>query len=80
MAALVPASSQLPCESGSAQCCVASAGSLACRTESSAYPQGFDFQEVLVEQRRHPIWGQYAGALLSEGFTTPKVTSCCLCP
>ena len=53
-------------------------GALDCRTESSAYPQGFDFQEVLVEQRRHPIWGQYAGALLSEGFTTPKVTSCCL--
>ena len=78
MAALVPASSQLPFKFGCAQRCVASASSLACRTESSAYPQGFDFQEVLVEQRRHPIWGQYAGALLTEGFMTPKVTACYL--
>ena len=34
------------------------------RTESSAYPLNFDFQEILVAQRRHPVWGEYASALL----------------
>ena len=40
--------------------------------ESSAYPPGFDFQEVLVEMRRHPIWGEYAQHLMGT-FTPPKV-------
>ena len=30
------------------------------RTESSAYPPNFDFDEVLAEQARHPLWGAYA--------------------
>ncbi|CAK0787024.1 hypothetical protein CVIRNUC_010240 [Coccomyxa viridis] len=41
------------------------------RTESSAYPPGFDFQEVLDEMRRHPIWGDYAQHLMGT-FTPPK--------
>ena len=44
------------------------------RTESSAYPKGFDFKEVLVAQCCNPIWGQYASALLSSGFAPPKVS------
>ena len=40
--------------------------------ESSAYPPGFDFEEVLVEMRRHPIWGEYAQHLMGT-FTPPKV-------
>lgn len=43
------------------------------RTESSAYPPGFDFQEVLLELRRSAFFGDYAAALLSGGFTPPKV-------
>ncbi len=43
------------------------------RTESTAYPPGFDFQEVLVEMRGHPIWGDYASSLMSGAFAPPKV-------
>ena len=44
------------------------------RTESTAYPPGFDFHEVLVEMRRHPIWGEYAAHLMGHGaFAPPKV-------
>lgn len=43
------------------------------RTESTAYPPGFDFNEVLVAQRRHPIWGDYTSAIMANGFTAPKV-------
>ncbi len=44
------------------------------RTESSAYPKGFDFREVLVGQCRNAVWGEYASALLSQGFAAPKVS------
>ena len=47
-------------------------GLLSC-AESSAYPPGFNFQEVLVEMRRHPIWGEYAQHLMAN-FVPPKVT------
>lgn len=43
------------------------------RTESTAYPNGFDFNEVLAAQRRHPIWGDYTSAIMANGFTAPKV-------
>ena len=46
---------------------------LRCRTESTAYPNGFDFTEVLAAQRRHPIWGEYTSAIMTNGFTAPKV-------
>ena len=42
------------------------------RTESTAYPNGFDFSEVLAAQRRHPIWGEYTSAIMANGFTAPK--------
>lgn len=42
------------------------------RTESTAYPNGFDFNEVLAAQRRHPIWGEYTSAIMANGFTAPK--------
>jgi hypothetical protein len=41
--------------------------------ESSAYPPGYNFQEVLVEMRRHPIWGEYAQHLMAN-FVPPKVS------
>ena len=44
------------------------------RTESTAYPNGFDFNEVLAAQRRHPIWGEYTSAIMANGFTAPKVS------
>jgi len=51
------------------------------RTESTAYPTGFDFNEVLVAQRRHPIWGEYTSAIMTNGFTAPKANAPppCLC-
>jgi DNA topoisomerase-3 len=38
------------------------------RTETSAYPSCFDFQDTLQAQARHPIWGDYASHLLKGGF------------
>ena len=38
------------------------------RTESSAYPKNFDFNEVLGPQKRHPIWGEYAVSLAAGGI------------
>ena len=49
------------------------------RTESTAYPTGFDFNEVLAAQRRHPIWGEYTSAIMTTGFTAPKVYGTCCC-
>ena len=45
------------------------------RTESSAYPASFEFRAILKEHSRHPIWGDYSAALLSHGYTEPKVPS-----
>eukprot|EP00879_Flechtneria_rotunda_P020115 GHRR01021155.1.p1 GENE.GHRR01021155.1~~GHRR01021155.1.p1 ORF type:complete len:503 (+),score=166.27 GHRR01021155.1:71-1579(+) len=42
------------------------------RTESSAYPPNFDITGTLSSQTRHPIWGEYAAALLSQGVSRPK--------
>ncbi|KAF6259333.1 DNA topoisomerase [Scenedesmus sp. NREL 46B-D3] len=42
------------------------------RTESSGYPPNFDFDGALSSQARHPIWGQYAASLLSQGVSKPK--------
>ena len=42
--------------------------------ESSGYPPGFDFQEVLVEMRTHPIWGEYAQHLMGN-HVPPKVNA-----
>ena len=44
------------------------------RTESSAYARSFDFRAVLREHRGHPVWGEYAGALLSSNIAEPKVS------
>lgn len=44
------------------------------RTESSAYAKSFDFRAVLREHRMHPVWGEYAGALLTASFAEPKVS------
>lgn len=41
------------------------------RTESSAYPPNFDFKDILAPQRAHPIWGEYAAALLAQGLQRP---------
>lgn len=45
------------------------------RTESSAYPASFEFRVILKEHLRHPVWGDYSAALLSNGYTEPKVIS-----
>ncbi|KAI8468313.1 MAG: DNA topoisomerase [Monoraphidium minutum] len=42
------------------------------RTESSAYPENFDLQGPLRAQARHPIWGQYAQAVIAAGAGLPK--------
>ena len=42
------------------------------RTESSAYPASFEFRKTLQDHARHPVWGDYAAALLSAGFSAPK--------
>lgn len=43
------------------------------RTESSAYPKGFDFRTILKDHSRHPVWGEYSAAILSIGFSESKV-------
>ena len=43
------------------------------RTESSAYPKGFDFRAILRDHQRNPIWGEYVSALVSAGINEPKV-------
>lgn len=42
------------------------------RTESSAYPPNFDFKSPLAAQQRHPVWGEYAAALLRDGFSPSR--------
>ena len=43
------------------------------RTESTAYAAGFDLAAAVQLQCRHPIWGEYASALLQAGVKHPKV-------
>jgi len=42
------------------------------RTESSAYPPNFDFKSLVAAQQRHPVWGEYAAALLRDGFSPSR--------
>ncbi|GBF93668.1 DNA topoisomerase [Raphidocelis subcapitata] len=42
------------------------------RTESTAYPPNFDMGGALGEQARHPVWGEYASAVLAAGAALPK--------
>ena len=42
------------------------------RTESTAYPQSFDFKETLGVLRSHPDLGLYAKDLLRDGWTNPR--------
>jgi DNA topoisomerase III len=35
------------------------------RTESTKYPEGFDFDELLFAQANHPIWGHYVQVCLN---------------
>ena len=41
------------------------------RTESSSYPPNFEFHELLVAQRSHPVWGDYASSILEQGVKRP---------
>lgn len=47
------------------------------RTESSAYPPNFDITGTVAAQRSHPVWGQYASALLQQGIKHPQVCVSC---
>ena len=42
------------------------------RTETTAYPENFDFREVLRAQERSANWGAEARELLEEGMVRPK--------
>ncbi|KAL1503141.1 hypothetical protein AB1Y20_011203 [Prymnesium parvum] len=42
------------------------------RTESSGYPKGFDFEEVLREQAGQPDWGDHAAWLLEGHMVRPR--------
>ena len=44
------------------------------RTESSAYSKSFDFRAILRDHKSHPVWGEYAGALLASSISEPKVS------
>jgi DNA topoisomerase IA len=39
------------------------------RTESTKYPEGFNFDELLVAQANHPFWGHYVQARLDPSRT-----------
>lgn len=41
------------------------------RTESTGYPENFDFQSLLLAQRSHPVWGEYAAELAARGYKRP---------
>ncbi|KAJ2957588.1 hypothetical protein NQZ79_g6685 [Umbelopsis isabellina] len=41
------------------------------RTETSSYPESFDLDEVLREQRNHPLWGDHCRELLQQGYDRP---------
>ena len=40
------------------------------RTESTAYPRGFDFTSLLAAHAAHPEWGVHARSLLDAGQPT----------
>ena len=43
------------------------------RTESSAYPPNSDLASTCAVLRNHPVYGEYASALLARGVSTPQV-------
>lgn len=43
------------------------------RTESSAYPPNFDLDAICSSLTRHPVFGDYASALLARGIQRPQV-------
>jgi len=42
------------------------------RTESTDFSPNFNFNEVLVEHKNHPEWGDYVRKLLEEGHNKPR--------
>ena len=43
------------------------------RTESTAYPRGFELKQTLTIQKSHPTWGAFVSRLLDESsMTSPK--------
>uniref|UniRef100_H2YRK7 DNA topoisomerase n=1 Tax=Ciona savignyi TaxID=51511 RepID=H2YRK7_CIOSA len=42
------------------------------RTETTHYPENFDFRSALSTQTRSRSWGAYVSSLLSTGFTKPR--------
>jgi DNA topoisomerase-3 len=42
------------------------------RTETTQYAANFDFKEVLRDQVQSPVWGKYAGDLLSGKLVQPR--------
>jgi DNA topoisomerase-3 len=46
------------------------------RTESTAYPQGFDLKGTLRIQRRHPVWGEFVDELLDGLMERPRGGAC----
>ena len=42
------------------------------RTESTAYPPGFDLKGTLTAQRGHPAWGEWVEELLSGSVAKPR--------
>ena len=50
------------------------------RTESSAYPPNFDFNEILTALCSQPVWGACARVLFSHYFLEPAILSGLVCP
>lgn len=42
------------------------------RTESTTFSQNFNFKEVLHALKDHNDYGEVAGRMLVEGFSTPR--------
>ena len=42
------------------------------RTESTSYPPSLDVGELLRQQTRSPVWGDFASSLLPNNWTRPK--------
>lgn len=45
------------------------------RTESTAYPETFDFEGTLSLQCKNPNWGDYVKSLLAMGYNPPRTGS-----
>lgn len=42
------------------------------RTETTQYPENFDFRSALQSQRSHRDWGAYVTELLNKGIAQPR--------